>query len=99
MLRSVPFANIRHDHRAILILLITGLWAIGKLLWLAVPSCLLFLWLLVLVLKVFPPLPPDPSLVKQMEQLSFEICRDIEKHSVEFCEEEIRQMRKKIGGY
>jgi|SRR5262245_36075845 len=84
---------------AILALLIGGLWIytgslIGALLTLVIWPAFFVLYAVSLVM---PQPPPDPHLVQQMEQLSFEICRDINKHSVEFCEEEIRRMRKKIG--
>jgi hypothetical protein len=84
---------------AILASLIAGLWwysgsLTGALLALVLWPAIIVLYAVALVI---PQPPPDPHLVQQMEQLSWGICRDMNKHSVEFCEEEIKQMRKKIG--
>ena len=79
--------------------LIVGLWLYTGSLKVALLSLVVVpvIWISYGVLLILPQPSPDPHLYQQLEQLSWEICRDINKHSVEFCEEEIKQMRKKIG--
>jgi hypothetical protein len=88
-------------------LVVVGLlWAGGKLgLVFAYVVLVPVMWAMYFFLQVyaffFVPQPSTQQLDNfqmQIEQLSWSTCRDINKHSVEFCEEEIRRLRKKVEG-